>query len=91
MEMKELQRALTEKSSTLQEKQESKKNTPGSVAMLGSKSPYVGSRSPYRDFLKNEDELNLSGILNVLDGVVDTPARIVIMTTNHPGKYERQK
>jgi chaperone BCS1 len=30
------------------------------------------------------DELNLSGILNVLDGVVDTPGRIVVMTTNHP-------
>jgi len=31
-----------------------------------------------------KDKLNLSGILNVLDGVVDTPGRIVIMTTNHP-------
>jgi chaperone BCS1 len=30
------------------------------------------------------DQLNLTGILNVLDGVVDTPGRIVIMTTNHP-------
>jgi mitochondrial chaperone BCS1 len=30
------------------------------------------------------DELNLSGLLNVLDGVVDTPGRILIMTTNHP-------
>jgi len=30
------------------------------------------------------DKLNLSGLLNVLDGVVDTPGRIVIMTTNHP-------
>lgn len=30
------------------------------------------------------DELNLSGLLNVLDGVVDTPGRIVVMTTNHP-------
>lgn len=30
---------------------------------------------------KDKDELNLSGILNVLDGVVDTPGRIVIMTT----------
>merc|ERR550514_2384999 len=30
------------------------------------------------------DKLNLSGLLNVLDGVVDTPERIVIMTTNHP-------
>lgn len=26
----------------------------------------------------------LQGLLNVLDGVVDTPGRIVIMTTNHP-------
>jgi hypothetical protein len=33
---------------------------------------------------KREDELNLSGLLNVLDGVVDTPGRIVVMTTNHP-------
>uniref|UniRef100_A0A7S4R314 AAA+ ATPase domain-containing protein n=1 Tax=Alexandrium monilatum TaxID=311494 RepID=A0A7S4R314_9DINO len=32
----------------------------------------------------NKDKLNLSGLLNVLDGVVDTPERILIMTTNHP-------
>lgn len=31
-----------------------------------------------------KDQLNLSGLLNVLDGVVDTPARILIITTNHP-------
>uniref|UniRef100_A0A7S1CV99 AAA+ ATPase domain-containing protein n=1 Tax=Cyclophora tenuis TaxID=216820 RepID=A0A7S1CV99_CYCTE len=31
-----------------------------------------------------KDQLNLSGLLNVLDGVVDTPGRILIMTTNHP-------
>jgi len=31
-----------------------------------------------------KDELNLSGLLNVLDGVVDTPGRMLIMTTNHP-------
>ena len=30
------------------------------------------------------DELNLSGVLNVLDGVVDTPGRMLVMTTNHP-------
>merc|ERR1739841_35546 len=30
------------------------------------------------------DELNLSGLLNVLDGVVDTPGRMLVMTTNHP-------
>ena len=33
---------------------------------------------------KIQDELNLSGLLNVLDGVVDTPGRILVMTTNHP-------
>ena len=31
-----------------------------------------------------EDALNLAGLLNVLDGVVDSPGRILIMTTNHP-------
>lgn len=31
-----------------------------------------------------KDQLNLAGLLNVLDGVVDTPGRILIMTTNHP-------
>jgi mitochondrial chaperone BCS1 len=35
-------------------------------------------------FWKDPDQLSLSGLLNVLDGVVDTPGRIVIMTTNHP-------
>lgn len=28
--------------------------------------------------------LTLAGLLNVLDGVVDCPGRIVVMTTNHP-------
>jgi hypothetical protein len=30
------------------------------------------------------DTLNLSGLLNILDGIIDTPGRIVVMTTNHP-------
>ena len=34
------------------------------------------------------DALNLSGILNVLDGIVDTPNRVVVMTTNHPEKLD---
>lgn len=29
------------------------------------------------------DALNLAGLLEVLDGVVDSPGRIVVMTTNH--------
>ncbi len=34
------------------------------------------------------DELNLAGLLNVLDGVVDAPGRLVVMTTNHPEKLD---
>merc|ERR1711865_55510 len=33
---------------------------------------------------RKRDFLNLTGLLNVLDGVVDTPGRMLIMTTNHP-------
>jgi chaperone BCS1 len=36
------------------------------------------------DYEDIPDKLNLAGLLNVLDGTVDTPNRIVIMTTNHP-------
>lgn len=35
-----------------------------------------------------DDALNLAGILNVLDGVLDSPNRIVVMTTNHPEKLD---
>ncbi|KAG8341724.1 hypothetical protein TRVL_07450 [Trypanosoma vivax] len=34
--------------------------------------------------LQPTDKLNLSGLLNVLDGAVDTPGRIVVMITNNP-------
>ncbi|TMW57896.1 hypothetical protein Poli38472_013370 [Pythium oligandrum] len=33
-------------------------------------------------------KLNLAGLLNVLDGVIDCPGRIIIMTTNHPEKLD---
>jgi len=35
-----------------------------------------------------QDALNLAGVLNVLDGVVDTPERLIIMTSNHPEKLD---
>merc|ERR1712224_1042957 len=38
--------------------------------------------------LLEEDRLDLAGLLNVLDGVVDSPNRIVIMTTNHPERLD---
>ena len=42
----------------------------------------LGALKPTRD------RLDLSGILNVLDGGVDTPDRILIMTTNHPERLD---
>ncbi|KAJ0396991.1 hypothetical protein P43SY_007230 [Pythium insidiosum] len=37
---------------------------------------------------KKNARLNLAGLLNVLDGVIDCPGRIIIMTTNHPEKLD---
>ena len=48
------------------------------------KSSQVKTRKLFDDL----DKLNLSGLLNVLDGVVDTPGRVVVMTTNHPEKLD---
>lgn len=39
-------------------------------------------------WLEPDDELDLAGLLNALDGVVDSPGRIVVMTTNHPEKLD---
>jgi ATP-dependent 26S proteasome regulatory subunit len=36
----------------------------------------------------NTDPLTLSGILNVIDGVIDCPQRMLIITTNHPAKLD---
>jgi len=48
----------------------------------GDKKSYSSSWS------QQNDKLDLAGLLNVLDGVVDCPNRIVIMTTNHPEKLD---
>ena len=56
-------------------------DSPGGMASGPHGISAVGGASAYA--LK-KDKLNLAGLLNVLDGVVDTPERIVVMTTNHP-------
>lgn len=53
----------------------------------------VDNLKEYAKVLKSKynlamDQLTLSGILNVIDGVVDCPDRILIMTTNHPEKLD---
>jgi SpoVK/Ycf46/Vps4 family AAA+-type ATPase len=42
----------------------------------------LGGFSPFASVYS--DALNLSGLLNCLDGVVDSPGRLVILTSNHP-------
>jgi len=52
-------------------------------------SKMVGFAGPYNKASYNaDDDLNLAGLLNVLDGVVDSPGRVVVMTTNHPDKLD---
>ena len=44
-----------------------------------------------KDIKKEEskDELTLSFLLNLLDGVLETPGRIVIMTSNYPNRLDK--
>ncbi len=35
------------------------------------------------------EQLNLSFLLNILDGVLETPGRILIITTNHPERLDK--
>lgn len=59
-------------------------------ALLGGGSS-TGSSDPAKSmkiYSSKSDRLDLAGLLNVLDGVVDCPNRILIMTTNHPEKLD---
>ena len=38
--------------------------------------------------VENKDELTLAFVLNLLDGILETPGRIIILTTNHPEKLD---
>jgi len=56
-------------------------------AVIGPKMDGTGSSSTGSSsnaWSRKRDHLNLTGILNVLDGVADTPGRMLIITTNHP-------
>lgn len=36
----------------------------------------------------SQDPLTLSHLLNILDGLLETPGRILIITSNHPEKLD---
>lgn len=50
--------------------------------------PIWGPMGPHGESMDSADTLNLAGILNTLDGVVDTPGRLLVMTSNHPEKLD---
>jgi SpoVK/Ycf46/Vps4 family AAA+-type ATPase len=56
-------------------------NKTSSNSVMNSSSKYFSK--------KNNDELTLSFILNVLDGVQETPGRIMIMTSNYIQKIDK--
>ncbi len=39
-------------------------------------------------FKEDNDKLNLSCLLNLIDGIIETPGRIIIMTSNYPEKID---
>ena len=41
-----------------------------------------------KSLFESLDNFDLAGLLNVLDGVVDSPGRVVLMTTNHPDQLD---
>lgn len=46
-------------------------------------------KSSVMDKIGGNDKLNLGFFLNLIDGVLETPGRILILSTNHPDKLDR--
>lgn len=61
-------------------------------AMLNPSSNPMLSRKPITDDkkakAKGDDEITLSCLLNILDGTLETPGRMVIITSNYPEKLD---
>lgn len=52
------------------------------------KAAMMMSNREYNETAEPPSELTLSFLLNLLDGVLETPGRILIMTSNHPDKLD---
>ena len=49
----------------------------------------ISKKGVSNDKGKSNDKLNLGFFLNLIDGVLETPGRILILSTNHPEKLDR--
>jgi energy-coupling factor transporter ATP-binding protein EcfA2 len=52
------------------------------------KKGYAPPPPPQNTTQDNKEQLTLAFILNLLDGILETPGRIIILTTNHPDKLD---
>lgn len=76
-ELKEINQKLEkEKENLIKEKEELKENIDNLL------------RGRKIDFKKEKKLINLSFLLNLLDGVIEIPNRLIIMTSNHPEKID---
>ena len=56
--------------------------------MQQKKEKKVDKEDDIMTLVHQEPPLNLADVLNILDGILECPGRIVIMTTNHPDKLD---
>jgi hypothetical protein len=49
---------------------------------------YAPPPPPQNNIQDNKEQITLAFILNLLDGILETPGRIIILTTNHPDKLD---
>ena len=48
----------------------------------------TSNKKKKKDNVENPDEITLSFLLNLFDGIMETPGRIMIMTSNHPEQLD---
>ena len=49
---------------------------------------YAPPPPPNANTNENKEEITLAFVLNLLDGILETPGRIIILTSNHPEKLD---
>ncbi len=65
-------------------------NVDNSIMKLASAIAGAQKNNDCVPFIKEDnDKLNLSCLLNLLDGIIETPGRIVIMTSNYPERLDK--
>jgi DNA polymerase III delta prime subunit len=82
---------INNKSSSDEENENENENENVNVNVRNGSKDKKSKKKKDKDDNKEEskDELTLSFILNLLDGVLETPGRIIIMTSNYPKRLDK--